>query len=201
MYGSDEKTKLKGAVKLLLGAMFVGTAIWGYAPLPHEFLAEFTFISNMTGGLLLLTDGILNLTGKGLPKILHLNVSAGMLLVFFICMATLATPTPFNFGGAFFFLHVINPLVMAFSYIFLCRDSADSTFKHLLAVPVFSLLYLVFDYILGNIRGHFVYGFFMPESLPIWMAVLIGAIVYLIMMALGLLLFTLNKKIHKNSAE
>lgn len=193
----NENTKLKAILKLLFGAMMIATAVWGYAPLPHEYLAELTFISNMTSGVLLLTDGILNLTGKGLPKILHLSVSSGLLLVFFICLATLATPTPFNFGGAFFFLHVINPLVMAFSYIFLCADSADSTLKHLLKVPVFSILYLLFDYILGNIRGHFVYGFYLPEALPIWLAALIGAVVFLFMMALGLLLFTLNKKAHK----
>ena len=197
---NTEKSILQAALKIFLGILMITTALWGYIPSPSPiFFAEFTFISNTAGGIMMLTDGILNLKGKSLPRILHLNVGAGLLLVFLICIATLATPTPFNFGGAFFFLHVINPLAYTLSYIFLCKDQASSTLRHLLAVPIFSASYMLFDYILGNIRGRFVYGFFLPEDLPFWQAALIEIIIFLMMMAFGLILYTLNKKMHKKS--
>ncbi len=199
MSENTSKSKIIGAVKILFGIMLTATAIWGYSPLPCEYFAEFTFISNTLGGILLLIDGVLNLTGKTVPKILYLNVGVGIFLVFLICLATLATPNPFNFGGAFFFLHVINPVVFVLSYIFLCSDNAESTFRHILAVPLLTSAYLIFDYILGNIRGRFVYGFFLPETLPVWMAALIGFVVFIVMMLLGLVLFKMNKKVHKNS--
>lgn len=196
----NDNSKRKSIFMILLGILMAGTALCGYLPLPFPaYYAEFTFISNMTGGLLLLIDGIMNLSGKGLPKILHLNVGAGLLLVFLICLATLATPTPFNFGGAFLFLHVVNPILFAISYIFLRRDNADSTMRHILAAPIFAEAYLFFDYILGNIRGYFVYGFFMPDTLSIPIAIAIGAVVFILMMLLGLLLFALNRAAHKNS--
>ena len=197
MNKNAENSMLQAVLKIFIGILMITTALWGYIPSPSPaFFAEFTFISNTAGGLLSLTDGILNLRRRNLPRILHLNVGAGLLLVFLICLATLATPNPFNFSGAFFFLHVINPLAYTLSYIFLCKDGADSTFRHLLAGSLFTAGYMVFDYILGNVRGHFVYGFFLPKDLPIWQAALIEIVIILLMLLFGLLLYKLNKKVH-----
>lgn len=193
-----ENSKIKGAVKIIFGIVMLVTAIIGYAPLPHEYFAEFTFITNTLGGLLLLADGILNLRDANVPAVLYRNVCAGIAVVFLVCLATLATPNPFNFGGAFFFLHVVNPLAIIFSYIFLCEDNGNSKFRRALTAPVLSIAYLLFDYFLGKSRGFFVYGFCMPEDISIPVALIIGAVVFIIVMLIGLLLVTLNKKSHKN---
>lgn len=195
---STNKSKIKGAVKILFGILMIVTAIIGYAPLPAVYYAEFTLITNALGGLLLFADGIMNLKGTGMPAVLYRNVCSGIAVVFLVCLATLATPNPFNFGGAFLFLHVINPLAIIFSYIFLCEDNGTSKIGRALTAPVLSIAYLLFDYILGKSRGFFVYGFFMPENLSLPVALIVGAVVFLLVMLIGLLLVTLNKKAHKN---
>ena len=192
------KSKVSAVIKLIFGALMVITAILGYSKLPLMYWAEFTFFSNLLGGILLITDGILNLKGSSAPMVLYLNVGVGILTVFLVCLLTLFTPNPFNYGGAFFFLHAINPVGFLLIYILLCEDDCLSRIKRLLATPLLAMAYLLFDYILGNIRGFFVYGFAMPEMLPVPIAAVVGIVVFLLMMLLGLILLVLNKKAYRN---
>ena len=117
-------------------------------PIP-EYLVEFTCISNTLGGLLLITDGILNLNGKSVPSVFYRNISVGIFFVFAICMGSLS--------GA----------------------------------------YLLFDYILGNIRGSFVYGFFVPSEISIAGVLIIGVVFYIMMCAVGAFFLFLNKCVIK----
>lgn len=192
------KQRISGAVKILFGILMIVTAILGYGRLPRMYLAEFTFITNLLGGLLMTVDGILDEFGRSVPMVLYLNVGTGILLVFLICLATLFTPNPFNYGGAFFFLHAINPVGFLLIYIFLCKDDCFSRIKRLLVTPVLAIAYLIFDYILGSVRGFFVYGFVMPDMLSLPIAAAVGIAVFLIVMLLGLILLALNKKAHDN---
>ncbi len=193
-----ENNKVCGILKIVFGAVMIATALIGYIPLGPVYWVEMTMISNLLGGGLLLIDGILNLKDKSIPAFLTLTVCSGLTMVLLFCLITLATPNPFNFGGIFFFLHVINPILMLISYVFLCKDRAERTFPYILTAAIFTALYGVFDFIVGHIRGFFVYGFFMPDDLSLAAAAIVEAVVIIIMTLIGLVLFKLNRKAHKN---
>lgn len=63
-----------GVLKIIIGLFMIITVIIGYLPEP-EYIIELTCISNALGGILLITDGIINaLKGTKIPSILYLNL-------------------------------------------------------------------------------------------------------------------------------
>ena len=191
---------MKGAVKILIGLLMLITVVTGYAPTP-QYLVEFTCISNAFGGLLLTVDGILNLKGKQLPFFLYSNAAAGIFFVFLFCLGSFSGLFNINYSGAFFFLHAVNPVLFILCYIIADKDVVTRTWKRLLVTPGLVMAYLLFDYILGNYRGYFVYRFFEPAELKLLYAVLIVTIVYLIILLLGWALLALNHLVYKNSGS
>ena len=168
----------------------------GYIPQP-EYLVELTCVSNTLGGLLLLTDGILNIAKKKMPfNSLYLNVTGSILMVFLVCMGSFTGAYKFNFNGAFFFMHVINPIVFAACYMFFV-DEQDRTIKNVLTAPIMTMAYLLFDYIHCQLTGKFVYGFIEPEELTLVWAIIAGIAIYTFMYLFSLFLFTLNRLVHK----
>ena len=103
-----------------------------------------------------------------------------------------------NFEGAFFYLHALSPVLFILCYILFFNDREGMVVKKLLVTPVLMLLYLLFDFVLGKFRGSFVYGFFEPDEVSIPDALIIGAVFYLMMFAVGALFLFLNKLAHKN---
>ena len=185
---------MKSIIKILIGIMMLVTVAVGYIPTP-EYLVEFTCVSNTLGGILLIIDGILNFKNKSVPGILYLNVCAGILFVFLICLGSLSGMYHMNYKGAFFFLHAVNPVLLTLCYILTKKDDAKNLWKHLAGAPVLLLLYLLFDYILGNCRGYFVYGFCTPEQLSIGIALLVELIMYAVLWLFALGMFKLNQRI------
>ena len=104
-------------VKIAVGLLMIVTVLIGYIPQP-EYLVELTCVSNTLGGLLLLADGIRNTAKKKkFPNSLYLNAAVSILMVFLVCMGSLTGVYSFNFRGAFFFMHVINPIAFIVCYI------------------------------------------------------------------------------------
>ena len=188
----------KGIVQLVIGLMMLVTLLVGYLPIP-EYLVELTSISNMLGGVLLTIDGILSICGKkNLSSNLYRAVCVCILTVFFICLGSLTGFYHFNFKGAFFFLHVINPIAFVGCYLLFCNDAE----RRIVSVanfitPVLMLVYLLFDYIRCQFTGKFVYGFAEPDVLTFPYAVLIGIAVYIIMMLFSVCLLKVNKVLHR----
>ena len=185
-----------GLIKIIIGITMPIAVLIGYLPIP-EYLVEFTCFSNTLGGILLITDGILNLRGKQVPSVLYRNIATGIFFVFAICMGSLSGAYHMNFAGAFFYLHAISPVLFILCYIFFCSEPKEKMIKKLLPTPILMMVYLLFDYILGNIRGSFVYGFFTPEEVGIVDALIIGIVIYAMMCAVGALFLFLNKLAHK----
>lgn len=188
--------KIISFIKIVLGISMLVAVLIGYMPIP-EYLVEFTCISNSFGGMLLITDGILKLKGKSVPGLFYRNIAVGIFFVFAICMGSLSGAYHMNFKGAFFYLHAVSPVLFILSYILFCNESKKKTVKKLLPTPVLMLLYLLFDYILGNIRGSFVYGLFKPGEVSITDALIIGLVFYVMMFAVGALFLCLNRLAHK----
>lgn len=183
-------------VKIAVGLLMIVTVLIGYIPQP-EYLVELTCVSNTLGGLLLLADGIRNTAKKKkFPNSLYLNAAVSILMVFLVCMGSLTGVYSFNFRGAFFFMHVINPIAFIVCYILFVNEQ-DRKIKFVLTAPVMAGMYFVFDYIRCQFTGKFVYGFVEPKELTFFYAVITGFVMYIFMYLLGLGLFALNRLVHK----
>lgn len=186
----------KNIVKIAVGLLMIIVVLIGYIPQP-EYLIELTCISNTLGGLLLLADGILNITKKKMHlNSFYLNVTVSILVVFFVCMGSFTGAYKFNFNGAFFFMHAVNPIVFAACYMFFV-DEQDRTIKNVLTAPIMIMAYFLFDYMRCQFTGGFVYGFVEPQELTIVWAIIAGIAIYTLMYLFCLFLFALNRLVHK----
>lgn len=191
---------IENIVKITVGLLMIVVALIGYIPQP-EYLVELTCVSNTLGGLLLLVDGILNIVKKkNIPNSLYLNVAVSILTVFLVCMGSLTGIYRFNFKGAFFFMHVINPIVFIVCYMLFVNEQGRKI-RFVLTAPIMIIIYLVFDYIRCQFTGKFVYGFIEPKELIFFYAIITGFVMYIFMYLLGLSLFALNRLVHKKITD
>lgn len=187
---------IKNIIKIVAGLLMIVAVFIGYIPQP-KYLVELTCVSNTLGGLLLLTDGILNIARKRTYlNSFYLNVTVSILIVFFVCMGSFIGAYNFNFNGAFFFMHVINPIGYITCYMFFINEQ-DRTMKNVLTAPIMSMTYFLFDYIRCQFTGEFVYGFIEPKKLTLIWAIIAGITIYIILYLFSLSLFALNKLVHK----
>lgn len=187
---------IKNVIKILVGLLMFITVLIGYIP-QLEYLVELTCISNMFGGLLLLTDGILGITKKEVHlNSFYLNITVSIFIVFFICMGSLTGIYKFNLNGAFFFLHVINPIVFVICYMLFVNEQNRKT-KAIMNAPIMVVLYFLFDYIRYQLTGEFVYGFIKLNEFSFTSAIIVGVTIYAFICLFSLTFFTLNKFVHK----
>ena len=119
-----------------------------------------------------------------------------LLFVFIICTGSLFGVYNMNFKGVFFFLHTVFPILFILMYIFFVNDSKGKTLIKVARTPVFMIVYLLFDFILGKIRGEFIYGFFAADELDFLFALLIGLVFYLFLGLIGWLFIFFNSTVH-----
>lgn len=178
-------------LKILFGLMIVLTAIIGYHN-SLEYLYELTFLSNFMGGLVLLTDGILNcIFNRQIPIIIFQMLIVVTNVVFCTSILTLFGFHTFNFSGPFFFLHTINPIIFLLLYLFITRLEIKSKKEYLIRIfvsPIIIMVYLMFDFIRYCITGNLIYGLISTENLTVISVPLIGIGFYLLIafMAYGL---------------
>lgn len=186
----------KGISKTIIGLIMIVTVVVGYLHEP-ENLIELTCIANMIGGILLLIDGILNIVGKEKTiSNLYMNVCVCIFMVFMICAGSLSGIYKFNFKGAYFFLHVINPITFIICYMIFCNDYKKKM-KFVLTAPILMLIYLLFDYIQCQFTGKFVYGFVEPKDMSLYYVLITGIVTYIFTCLIAYGLFGLNKLIHR----
>ncbi len=186
--------------KIVLGSLMILFVIIGYCTTP-ELLIEMTCISNFGGGVILLIDGIFGLKCKTVPTYLYENAMVCLLFVFLICTGSLFGAYNMNFKGVFFFLHTVFPILFILMYIFFVNDSKGKTLIKVARTPIFMIVYLLFDFILGKIRGEFVYGFFAADELDFLFALLIGLVFYLFLGLIGWLFIFFNSTVHPDKGN
>ena len=182
-------------LKMVLGVSMIVLAIIAYASIPQD-LIEMTFVSNFCGGAVLLADGILCFKNKSISSIVYRNLAVCLFFVFIICTGSLFGAYNMNFKGAFFALHTVFPILFILMYIFFVDDRNGKLIIKLVTTPILMIVYLLFDYILGNIRGNFVYGFFTPNELTFLYALLTGLVFYLLLGIFGWFFIGFNKLTH-----
>lgn len=192
--------KVKKAIKMIAGIFMISTAIWGYFN-SLEYIYELTFLSNAAGGVLLLSDGLINLLSKKkAPSFAYQTVLLCTNVVFCTCMLSLLGGHKFNFSGAFFFLHAINPPMLLAIYLTcveLETEDRPDDIKRIFLLPVMIMSYLVFDYVRYIMTGDLVYGLIPKERLTWNSALLIGAGFYLLMVLMSYGLIELKIGVQK----
>lgn len=181
-------TKIKAYTSILMGVFFSICVLIGYTPIP-EYAIELTCFSNTCIGFLLFFTGIRLLKkAKFFPSLLY---HMGLVAILFVCIVSCVGR--FNFSGAFFFLHLINPLGFLTYYLFFIEDTKGTEKVVLAPMPVMG--YLFFDYIVGRVRGKFVYGIFEVHEITLIMMIMIGCGAYISLLLIALVTQYLNKKI------
>lgn len=194
---SLNKNRMKPIIESVIGLMLVSTVVIAYAPAP-QYLSELTCISNSLIGILLLISAARSfMQKKPLPNLFYSCATVTLLLVFFVCMGSLTGFYHMNFKGAFFFLHVLNPLAVLAYYLLFVNETATPRKLGVLFTPCAVLLYLLFDFIIGKMVGSFRYGFFEVDQLSLVGALIIGVVTYLLVLLIGFLFTQLNALIHK----
>lgn len=190
----------KNIVKMAAGLLMILSVLIGYMPQP-EYLVELTCVSNTLGGLLLLADGILGITkNKNFPNSFYHNIAVSIFIVFLVCMESFSGVYKFNFNGAFFFMHIINPIIFVACYMIFV-DEHNRKIRFALTAPIMIMIYLLFDYIRCQFIGEFVYGFVDPKEITFFYAIIVGFVTYIIVYLLSLCLFALNRLAHKRAAD
>ena len=183
--------------KIVLGACMVVFALIGYIPIPAD-LIEMTFISNLACGIILIVDGILFFKEKSVPTFVYRNAAVCIFFVFLICTGSLFGAYRMNFKGVFFALHTVFPILFILMYILFVRDNDGKLFVKVAITPVMMIVYLLFDYILGLIRGKFIYDMFAVEELSFGWALLAGVVIYLFLAFVGWAFIYFNSVVHPN---
>lgn len=175
---------VKNIIKIIAGIFIASTAILGYYGIVI-LMYELTFISNITAGIVLIADGVMGLTlKKNIPALIYQMVLPCIITVFSTCLFALVGFFTFNFEGAFFFLHIINPPVFLLLYLFCVESNIESKGDHLkntFLSPLMITGYLIFDFIRFFIVGFLVYGLIPAEIVTPVSAVLIGIVFYFLM--------------------
>ena len=184
-----EKSR-KVSISIALGILFCGSVLIGYMPIP-EYTLELTCISNLCIGILLLFTGI-NTTKK---KIKIPSVIYHMWLVTILLVCIISCVGHFNFHGAFFFLHLVNPLLFLIYYLVFIDDTKRS--KQILLTPFPVLFYLIFDYIVGKLRGRFIYGIFEVKETDFASLLLILCGVCLSLLVIAVITQYINQKLKR----
>lgn len=169
---------IKAYISIAIGILFCGSVLIGYIPIP-KYVIELTCISNLFIGMLLLFDGINMLRKK--EKFPSIYYHMGLVTLLLVCIVSCVGH--FNFHGAFFFLHLVNPLVFLVYYMAFIDDIKP--IKKILLTPIPVVIYLIFDYIIGILRGTFIYGIFEVNEMnfPTMFLIMCGVYISLLMIA------------------
>lgn len=178
--------------ELTAGILMLVSALFTYIP-KSQYMYELTFISNMAGAGLLLSDAAYAaVKRKWLPSVLFLIETVAISIVFLIAGGcTVSGLTHFNYSGGMFFLHVVNPIV--FMGFYLLIEAKKINIAEIAWSPIFVLLYLLFDYIRFRFVGSFVYGLFPTEIMSLPNVVVLGIIMYILAGTWGLLICSVGR--------
>lgn len=185
--------KIRKYVDLALSILFITSVILGYyKDISH--MSEYCFISGMLVGIIFFISFLRqHKQDMSLPACVYL---ACLVDIFVIFIATIVIGL--NLEGAFWFIHIINPIALAFYWFIFC-DQRSMEWKGTFSVVVYPLLYMLFAFILFKISGKCPFPaslIFMDYSgiVPLIILIVLATILWM----LGYILHMFNKLIRKN---
>lgn len=132
----------------VIAVMSIATTFWGYG-FHFDHWGEYCFISNMSVGILFIISVIYRIKkGAFLSDIFTFNSMMALLL---ILIATVSIGL--NLEDAFWFLHIINPVIIFLYWIITCRHKKNVGGKQVLSVLIFPIAYYALAMILFALTG------------------------------------------------
>lgn len=184
-------------IKFSIGLILIASVFIGYWKEP-EYLIELTCISNLLIGAIFFISAIrMAKNKKDFSNTVYLMSLDTIMFVFLICMGSLSGMYHMNFKGAFLFLHVVNPMLVLVYYFLFINENKGRKIKNILIIPFFTLAYLLIDFIVGTFTKKYVYGFFEPSELNLFVALLVGLSIYVVSLLVGLLFYNGNRLLTK----
>lgn len=186
-------SKIRKYVDLALSILFILSVILGYYK-DVSHMTEYCFVSGLLVGITFFASYLHQQKhDKPLNACIYL---ACMVDIFIIFIATVAIGL--NLDGAFWFIHIINPIILIIYWFVFC-DQRMMNWKGTLSVVLFPLLYMMFAFVLFKISGSCPFPaslIFMDYSGFIPLVILV--VLAIILWVLGYILHMLNKLIRRN---
>ncbi len=186
-------SKIRKYIDLALSILFILSVILGYYK-DVSYMSEYCFISGLLVGI---TFFISYLHQQKHEKPLNACIYlACMVDIFIIFIATVSIGL--NLDGAFWFIHIINPIILVIYWFVFC-DQRIMNWKGTLSVVLFPLLYMLFAFVLFKISGSCPFPaslIFMDYTGLIPLVILV--VLAIILWVLGYILHMLNKFIRRN---
>ncbi len=186
-------SKIRKYIELVLSVLFIISVILGYYK-DVSHMSEYCFTSGiLVGAIFFISFLQQQKNGKLLNSCIYL---ACLTDIFVIFIATVVIRL--NLDGAFWFIHIINPIILAVYWFIFC-DQRTMNWKGTFSVVVFPLLYMLFAFILFKISGSCPF----PASLIFMdysgiVPIIIIFVLAIILWVLGYILHMLNKLIRRN---
>ena len=186
-------SKIRKYVDLALSILVILSVILGYYK-DVSHMTEYCFVSGLLVGITFFASYLHQQKhDKPLNACIYL---ACMVDIFIIFIATVAIGL--NLDGAFWFIHIINPIILIIYWFVFC-DQRMMNWKGTLSVVLFPLLYMMFAFVLFKISGSCPFPaslIFMDYSGFIPLVILV--VLAIILWVLGYILHMLNKLIRRN---
>lgn len=186
-------SKIRKYLDLTLSILFILSVILGYYK-DVSHMSEYCFISGLLVGITFLISYLHQRKhGKPLNACIYL---ACVVDIFIIFIATVAIGL--NLDGAFWFIHIINPILLVIYWFVFC-DQRIMNWKGTLSVVLFPLLYMLFAFVLFKMSGSCPFPaslIFMDYSGLVPLVIL--AVLAIILWVLGYILHILNKLVRRN---
>ena len=148
-----DKNKFGNIFAIFIGILYIAAIIWGYyqaIPMKNYiYLAEWCFISGVAGGLFYtFTFFYQQIKRKKVSQILFLDITVILELIF---IATITIQL--NLGGAFWYLHVIGPLLVLIHFLFFCDCREIGKPILIFTSIIFPIGYIIFIAIIYALCG------------------------------------------------
>lgn len=189
------KKMIKDFYELLTGLMFIWTIIAGYYK-DISYMGEYCFISGIIVGIIFIISFINRvITKKDLPIWIYFDC---MITILIIMIATIAIGL--NLEGAFWFIHIINPILIFIYWCLFCNHQEISKKLWIATDTIFPLFYILFAFVLWKTTGKCPF----PASMifveqPLWLILLSITVLIAIFLVLGFALHNVNRLINKKN--
>ena len=172
----------------------LGAALIGYWRIPF-LMVELTFMSNLLTGLLYGAGFALAWMGRRLSPMLSFCCTIVLLMV---CLVSLAFAGEMNFSGAFFFLHILNPLFVLLHWLLFCDHNKSKRGMALCAL-LFPAAYFTFAFFFGRATGEYLYPFLNADANGVPFVLLFAAVTGVSLAVLSFALFFFNRWLHRKA--
>lgn len=189
-----KNSQLQVIIKIMIGSVLLLSALWGYLPIPKH-MNEYTFLSNMIEGIVLVYSGILlSIKRKHIPTIIDLCMVILALIMLGICITNYKI---FGFTGAFLFLHIINPLLLLFHWIFVTEKGKINNAKLILTVLILPVMYMIYLFIFGFYTDNYIYPIFDINALGLINVIISILLIGVFFLGIAYILYVIDKKAAK----